>query len=92
MSKSRKLEVLSAVDGSGLPISHALSRIDIPSSTFYRCKRKLRQHGLEGLQDKSSGDTRPWNTLLPEERKKVREIALSHPEWSSREVALHIRY
>jgi len=90
MSKSRKLEILSAVDGSGLPISQALSKIDIPPSTFYRWKRKLRQHGLEGLQDKSSGHTRPWNTLLPEERKKVREIALLNPEWSSREVALHI--
>ena len=90
MSKNRKLEILSAVDGSKLPISQAMKRIDIPSSTLYRWKRNLRQYGLEGLQDKSSGHTRPWNTLLPEERDKVREIALLNPEWSTREVALHI--
>jgi transposase InsO family protein len=90
MSKYRKLEILSAVEGSELLISRALSRIDIPASTFYRWKRKLRRDGLMGLQDKSSGHTCPWNTMLPEEREKVREISLLHPDWSSREVALHI--
>ncbi len=59
-------------------------------STFYRWKRNLNQHGLEGLEDKPSGHIRPWNTLLQEEREKVREISLLNPEWSSREVALHI--
>ena len=90
MSAYRKLEILSAVEGSGLPISRALSRIDMPVSTFYRWKRKLRRNGLEGLQDRSSGHIRPWNTLLPGEREKIRKIALLHPDWSSREVALHI--
>lgn len=90
MSKYRKLEILSAVESSRLPISEALSKIDIPVSTFFRWKKKLKRHGFEGLQDKSSGHTRPWNTLLPEERDRVCKIALLYPEWSSREVALHI--
>jgi transposase InsO family protein len=38
----------------------------------------------------TSGHIRPWNTLLPGEREKIRKIALLHPDWSSREVALHI--
>ncbi len=87
MSKHRKLEVISAVEGSGLPISQALSRIDVAVSTCYRWKRKFRRYGLEDLQDRSSGHIRPWNTILPEEREKIIEIALQHPEWSSREVA-----
>jgi len=90
MSTSRKLEIINAVEGSRVPISRALSRIDIPASTFYRWKRKQRRDGLEGLQDKSSGHALPWNTLLPWEREKVREIAHSFPDRSSREVALHI--
>ncbi len=90
MSKYQKLEILSVVEGSGLSVSQALSKIDIPVSTFYRWKRNLNQHGLEGLEDKSPGHIRPWNTLLQEEREKVREISLLNPEWSSREVALHI--
>ena len=90
MSKYRKFEVLSVVERSELPISQALSKIDMSTTTYYRWKRKLGRHGLEGLQDKSSGHTRPWNMLLPEEREAVLKIALLYPEWSSREVALHI--
>ncbi len=90
MSKYQKLEILSVVEGSGLPISQALSKIDIPVSTFYRWKRNLTHYGLEGLEDKCSGHIRPWHKLLPDETKKVREMSLLNPEWSSREVALHI--
>ena len=90
MSKYQKLEILSVVEGSGLPISQALSKIDIPVSTFYRWKRNLNHYGLEGLEDKCSGHIRPWNTLLPEERKKVREISLLNPEWSSRSCLTYI--
>ena len=90
MSKYRKFEILSVVERSGLPISQVLSKIDMSTTTYYRWKRKLGRCGLEGLQDKSSGHTHPWNMLLPEEREAVLKIALLYPEWSSREVALHI--
>jgi transposase len=90
MSKHRKFEVISAVEGSGLPISQALLRIDVAVSTYHRWKRMFRQYGLEGLQNRSSGHIRPWNTILPDEREKIIEIALLHPEWSSREIACHV--
>jgi len=53
-------------------------------------EEELNQQGFERLQYKSSVQKRPWNTLLHEERGKIREIALSYPEWFSREVALLI--
>ncbi len=90
MSAYRKREILSAVGGSGLPAARALSRIDVPVTTYYRWKRKFIRDGLKGLQDSPSGHVCPWNTLLPEERETVRAIALLHPDWSSREVAFHI--
>jgi len=49
MSKSRKLEILSAVDGSGLPISQALSRIDIPSSTFLQMEKEVETTRIGGI-------------------------------------------
>jgi putative transposase len=90
MSAQKKLEVLRVVEGSGLPVIEALSRLDIPASTYYRWRRRFRRHGLDGLRNRSPYKGRVWNRLLPRERDKVFEIALLYPEWSSREVACHV--
>lgn len=90
MSAQKKLEVLRSVEGSGLKVAEALARIEISPSTYYRWRRRFRGFGVAGLHDCSPYKGRTWNELLPRERKKVVEIAMQYPEWSSREIACHI--
>jgi len=90
MSAQKKLEVLRSVEGSGLKVTQALARIDISPSTYYRWRRRFRGFGVEGLQDRSPYKGRTWNELLPRERRRIFEIAMLYPAWSSREIACHI--
>ncbi len=90
MSAQEKLQILRAVESSPLPTTQALARLDVPTSTYYRWRRKFRSQGRTGLQDVSPHKGRSWNQLLPEERQKVLEVAMLWPEWSPREVAFHV--
>ena len=90
MAAEYKLEVLRAVEGSGLPVKQALTQLQIPRSTYYRWRANFRRRGLLGLRDRPSSHTRVWNQILPEESNKTLEIALLYPEWSPREVSCHI--
>ena len=91
MAQNRKLELLRAVEGSGLPVAQALRRLDLPRSTYYRWKRRFRVHGVEGLRDNVPPEGgRVWNRLLPGEEEKITEVALKKPQWSSREISCHL--
>lgn len=86
----QKMESIRSVLESGLSVTDALQRLDLPKSTYYRWRRLLEDQGVEGLADKPPVPGRVWNKLLPEEEEKIREVALANPEWSPREVAWHI--
>jgi putative transposase len=90
MSTLKKLEVLRAVESSGLNTRGALERLGIPESTYYRWRRRFRDDGTRGLVDRSPFRGLSWNQILPQEREKVMEIALLYPEWSSREVSCYV--
>lgn len=90
MAAELKLEVLRAVQGSGLPVKQVLDQLGIASSTYYRWRQSFRSRGQPGLHNRSPARGRTWNQILPEERDKVLEIALLFPDWSPREVSLHI--
>ena len=90
MSVEEKLAVLRAVECSPLPVTEALARLEMPSSTYYRWRRAFRRQGRQGLQDLSPYKGRIWNQLLSEEREKVLEVAMLCPEWSAREIAVHL--
>lgn len=90
MSMERKLEILRAVEDSGLPVRAALERIGASPSTYYRWLRKFRAMGPEGLEDKSTRRSAAWNRLLPRERDKIVDAALLLTEWSPRQLACHI--
>jgi transposase InsO family protein len=90
MSAQKKLEVLRSVESSGLKVTQALARIYIAPSTYYGWRRRFRALGVEGLHDRSPYKGRTWNELLPRERRRVLEIAMLYPAWSSREIACHI--
>jgi putative transposase len=90
MSAMSKLTVLRAVEGSHLSVTAALQRLDFSPSTYYRWRRQFRSQGFAGLADAPPNPGRIWNRLLPGERAKVLEVALLYPEWSPREVSVHV--
>jgi len=90
MTAGMKLEVLRAVQGSGLPVKKVLSQLGIAESTYYRWRQNFRSRGQPGLHDRPSVPKRTWNQILPEERDKVLEVALLFPDWSPREVSCHV--
>lgn len=90
MSNFKKFNLLRSVECSGLPITRACKKLDIPLSTFYRWKRKYQGKGLQGLADRPPVSSYYWNKLLPDEEEKMLEIAELHPEWPSRQLACYI--
>lgn len=90
MKAERKLEILKAVENSPVPVVDALRKMDVPSSTYYRWRRKYRLYGFKGLRDKLSVKGQPWNRILPKEKKKLKEVAEGHTDRSSREIACYI--
>jgi len=90
MTAESKLEVLRAVEGSGLPVKQVLAQLIISRSTYYRWRRGFRQRGQAGLHDRPPIRSRTWNQILPEERDKILEIALLFPDWSPRQVSCHV--
>ena len=90
MSRDEKMKFIRLIEASQLGISQALSKYDIPRSTYYRWKRKLHTTGLQGLKDNKPYRARTWNQLLPQQVDKVLEYATFHPDWSSRQISLYI--
>jgi transposase InsO family protein len=87
MNMDEKLALLRAVEASGFAITEALERLDVPRSTYYRWRAKFRKYGKVGLRDKSSRPQYQWNELLKEEKQIIDDVAINHPEWSSREIS-----
>ena len=84
MSRNEKMKFIRLIEGSELNITDALSRYDVPRSTYYRWKRKLRNQGIKGLADNKPYRARTWNQLLPWQIDKILEYATFNPEYSSR--------
>jgi transposase InsO family protein len=90
MSKTEKMKFIRLIEGSDMSISDALAKYDVPRSTYYRWKRKLRTQGLQGLQDNKPHRARTWNQLLPEQVDKILQYATFYPERSCREISFYI--
>ena len=90
MSKMEKMEIIRLVESSDLSKTKTLDKFSISQSTYYRWVGKLKKHGIQGLVDNKPRRARMWNQLKPEEDQMIIEVALINPEWSSREVSLHI--
>ena len=81
MSKDKKMDIIRQVESSGLSISRALKKLDMPRSTYYRWKHKLRTMGLQGLKDNKPHRARTWNQLLAHEDDTILEVAYANPDW-----------
>ncbi len=90
MSKDQKMDMIRTVESSGLSISQTLKTLDMPRSTYYRWKHKLRTIGLQGLKDNKPHRARTWNQLLPHDDDTILEVAYANPDWPSRQIGLYI--
>ena len=82
MSRNEKMKFIRLIEGSQLCISDALARYDVPRSTYYRWKRKLRNQGIQALTDNKPYRARTWNQLLVQALKAV--WYRSYRGWSRR--------
>jgi transposase InsO family protein len=78
------------IEGADMSISDALAKYDVPRSTYYRWKRKLRTFGVKGLSDSKPHRLRAWNQLLPHQLDKILEYATFYTDLSCREISLYI--
>jgi len=90
MSINDKMKFIRLIEGSQLCTSDALAKYDVPRSTYYRWKRKLRNQGMKALADNKPYRARTPNQLLPWQIDKILEYATFNPEYSSREISLYI--
>ena len=90
MSRNEKLKFIRLVEGSQLSTASALKKYDIPPSTYYRWKRKMKSMGAKGLEDNKPYRAQVWNQLLPYQVDKILEYATFSPELSSREISLYV--
>ena len=86
-SASEKLEVIRVVEGSELGVRQTLRELDVSPSTFYRWYRQYQEGGFEALERAKPAPRRFWNRIPDEERQRVVEVALDHPDLSPRELA-----
>ena len=60
---SEKLEIISIVEQSHLPVRRTLDKLGILPGSFYRWYDRYQSGGIEALADKSSKPTRVWNRI-----------------------------
>ena len=75
MSRNEKMKFIRLIEGSDLCIGDALAKYDVPRSTYYRWKRKLKSQGIKGLQD-----NKPYRATKAEEYIRGKSIDDSNAE------------
>ena len=78
---TEKLEIIRLVEGSHLPVRRTLARIGVPATTFYRWYDRHREHGPEGLEDRSPKPGRVWNRIPDPVRERLVALALEAPDY-----------
>ena len=86
-SAAEKREIIHMVEHSNLSIRQTLEELGVPRSSFYRWCHNFQEEGLEGLKNKPPQDKRFWNRIPDSVREQVVELALEHPDQSSRQLA-----
>jgi len=89
-SQAEKYEIIRLVEGSNLGVKQTLRQLGVARSTFYSWYNRYLEYGYDGLADHSSGPKKFWNKIPVNERERIRDIALEHPDKTPRELAWHI--
>ena len=88
-SPEEKLEIIHLVEHSNLSIKQTLEELDVPRSTFYRWYWQYQEEGPDGLRDQKPNPRQFWNRIPDQVKEQVVDLALQHPEKSSRQLAWH---
>ena len=86
-SPEEKLEIIHLVEHSNLSVKRTLEELDIPRSTFYRWYGQYQEDGPDGLRDQKPNPRQFWNRIPDQVKAQVVDLALQHPEKSSRQLA-----
>jgi len=86
-SQSERMEIIELVEKSELSIRKTLQELGVPRSTFYDWYRRYQEDGYEGLADKRTGPRQFWNRIPESVQNEIIDLALKHPEESSRQLA-----
>jgi len=87
LTAAEKQEIIWMVERSDLGVNRTLLQLGIPKSTFYKWYKSYTENGILGLESKSGGSRRQWNTKPQEEKNLVVSIALEFSELSPRELS-----
>jgi len=90
LSLEDKVKLLHELEGLGGKRSRKLAELGIPASTYYAWRRRYEQEGADGLGSNRRTPDYIWNRLRDEERRRILEVARSHPELSCRLLAVKI--
>jgi len=86
-SPEEKREIIHLVEHSNLSVKQTLAELEVPRSTFYRWYRLYQEEGPEGLVDQKPNPRQFWNRIPDPVKEQVVDLALKHPEKSSRQLA-----
>ena len=86
-SQAERMEIIQLVENSELSIRKTLRELEVPRSTFYDWYRRYQEDGFDGLADQKAGPRQFWNQIPESVQEQVVELALTHPEKSSRQLA-----
>jgi len=86
-SQAERMEIIHLVENSELSIRKTLQELEVSRSTFYGWYRQYQEDGYEGLADQKTGPRQFWNQIPESVQEEIVELALKHPEKSSRLLA-----
>jgi putative transposase len=82
-----KRAIIHLVEHSNLSVKQTLEELEVPRSTFYRWYRLYLEDGPDGLIDQQPNPRQFWNRIPKPVKEQVVDLALKHPEKSSRQLA-----
>lgn len=85
---TEKLEIISIVEQSHLPVKRTLDTLGISRTTFYRWYDKYLAGGPDALEDRKPMPGHVWNRIPDDIRQQVVDFALEEPEMTPRELAV----
>lgn len=87
LTAAEKQEIIWMVERSDLGVNRTLKQLGVPKTTFYKWYKAYTENGILGLENKSPGNRRQWNSIPQEEKNLVMSVALEFSELSPRELS-----
>lgn len=87
-SSSEKMEIITLVEQSHLPLKRTLTQLSIPRSTWYNWYDRYLEGGVDALEDRKPVPKSVWNKIPVSIKSRIVKLALEEPELSPRELAV----